>query len=160
MCFSITILYNICVDGTSIQLRYRSIKQRSKALVAVLVLASITSCISLELDQVFGGFLEVLPGALGAYFQTTVRVSCPAVMTLVEKVVWIRIVGLLGSIVARSVELSLTLESLGRAARQKFVRGHVPHHVHWYKNLHNTNDQLVFIIQGDLWWKLDLQRGS
>ena len=150
----------MCVVGTSIQLRYWSIKQRSKALVAVLVLASIPSRISLELDQVFGGFLEVLPGALGADFQTTVRVSCPAVMTLVEKVVWIRIVGLLGSIVTRSVELSLTLESLGRSARQKLVRCHVPHYVHWYKNLNNTSDQLVFIMQVDFWWKLDLQRGS
>ena len=98
-------------------------------------MANVPSSISLKFDQVFSGILEIFPGALGADFQTAVRVRCPAIMTLVEKVVWIRIEGLLGSIVACSVEPSFTLEALGITARQTFVCVHMPNHVRWDKYL-------------------------
>ena len=53
--------------------------------------------------QLLGGFLKVLPRALGANFQSAGRVRGPTVVTLVEEVVWVGVMSLLGSVIAGSV---------------------------------------------------------
>ena len=110
----------------------------SKALEAVLFQVHAFVYVSVELVfVVLGGFLEVLPRALRANFETTARIGGPASVSTIPEVVWVSIGECLYVVVSLPVQPSLLLEEFRPASSQLIVHINMEECVKWQDQLNN-----------------------
>ena len=129
MCLLSSVIVCLCVW---VSLRSTVISHASEASFLDL---GVTCSISLELVEVLRGVDKVLPGALGTKLQTALRVSGPAVMSLIPEVVWVGVMHGLHSVVALSVKPAAPLKGLRRVTSQRIVSGRVENEVSGHHHL-------------------------